>query len=110
MSQRPAKMCFASATDVAMRDVWRARKVQGLPWGQTGGVSDTSEAAQRAVVLAARCAHVRVRVWRLCFQTGRIALVLKLDTQCLGGKGNEEWCSHWSMRALHMGHTEVCRC
>lgn len=41
-------------TDVAMREVWRARKRDDLPWGQAAGWSNTSEAAQRAVVLAAR--------------------------------------------------------
>lgn len=43
-------------TDVAMREVWRARKRDDRPWGQAAGWSNTSEAAQRAVVLAARCA------------------------------------------------------
>lgn len=43
-------------TDVAMREVWRARRREGRPWGQAAGWSNTSEAAQRAVVLAARCA------------------------------------------------------
>lgn len=43
-------------TDVAMREVWRARKRDDRPWGQAAGWSNTSEAAQRAVVLAARYA------------------------------------------------------
>uniref|UniRef100_A0A7S0WZG7 ADP-ribosylhydrolase ARH3 n=1 Tax=Chlamydomonas leiostraca TaxID=1034604 RepID=A0A7S0WZG7_9CHLO len=44
-------------TDVAMRDVWRGRVREGKPWGQVASEgSDTSEAAQRAVVLAARYA------------------------------------------------------
>lgn len=41
-------------TDQAMRDVWQGRREKGLPWGEVGSYADTSEAAIRAVVLAAR--------------------------------------------------------
>jgi hypothetical protein len=41
-------------TDQAMRDVWKGRKQQQLPWGEVGSYADTSEAAIRSVVLAAR--------------------------------------------------------
>ena len=41
-------------TDVAMRDVWRGRRVEARPWGRVASWSDTSEACQRGVVLAAR--------------------------------------------------------
>ncbi|PSC74197.1 ADP-ribosylglycohydrolase [Micractinium conductrix] len=45
-------------TDVAMRDVWRGRKKEGLQWGDgaLGSWCDTSEGAIRAVMLAARYA------------------------------------------------------
>ncbi|KAL4420723.1 hypothetical protein ABPG75_010379 [Micractinium tetrahymenae] len=50
--------CRGDYTDVAMRDVWRGRKTQGLQWGQPGLGSwcDTAEAAIRCVALAARYA------------------------------------------------------
>jgi len=41
-------------TDHAMRDVWQARQVLGLPWSEAGSLSDTAEAAIRTPVLAAR--------------------------------------------------------
>ncbi|MFO8091308.1 MAG: ADP-ribosylglycohydrolase family protein [Desulfatiglandaceae bacterium] len=40
-------------TDHAMRDVWQARKAQGLPWSEAGSLADTAEAAIRTSVLAA---------------------------------------------------------
>lgn len=52
--------CSGRYTDVTLRDVWRSRKAAQLPWGQVGSqASDTSEAAQWAVVIAARCAFCR---------------------------------------------------
>ncbi len=39
-------------TDRAERHLWENRK-QGVPWGKAGSLTDTSEAAQRAVILAA---------------------------------------------------------
>jgi len=41
-------------TDQAMRDVWHARKKQGLNWSAAGSLADTAEAAIRTPVLAAR--------------------------------------------------------
>ena len=41
-------------TDRAERHLWKNRKL-GIPWGEAGSVTDTSEAAQRAVVFAALC-------------------------------------------------------
>ncbi|MFO7985035.1 MAG: ADP-ribosylglycohydrolase family protein [Desulfatiglandaceae bacterium] len=41
-------------TDHAMRDVWQARKKQGVDWTQAGSFADTAEAAIRTPVLAAR--------------------------------------------------------
>jgi ADP-ribosylglycohydrolase len=40
-------------TDRAMRDVWQQRK-SGMPWEQVGSTADTSEAAMRSTILAAR--------------------------------------------------------
>ena len=41
-------------TDRAERHLWKNRKL-GIPWGEAGSVTDTSEAAQRAIVFAALC-------------------------------------------------------
>ena len=40
-------------TDWAMRDVWQHRK-SGMEWPQAGSTADTSEAAMRSAILAAR--------------------------------------------------------
>lgn len=42
-------------TDIAMREVWKARKT-GLSWSEAAGLSDSGEAAIRGVILAARYA------------------------------------------------------
>ena len=42
-------------TDIAMREVWKARK-ENVPWGQAAGMADSGEAAIRGVMLAARYA------------------------------------------------------
>lgn len=39
-------------TDIAMRDVWKARK-EGVDWSKAAGMSDSGEAAIRGVMLAA---------------------------------------------------------
>jgi ADP-ribosylglycohydrolase len=43
-------------TQQSMRDAWRKRVQQNLPWGQTGGQADTTEAAGRTLALAVRYA------------------------------------------------------
>ena len=43
-------------TSVSIRQLHEARVAKGVPWGQTGDYADTTEAAERAVVLAARYA------------------------------------------------------
>jgi len=43
-------------TQQSMRDAWRKRVQQHLPWGQTGGQADTTEAAGRTLALAVRYA------------------------------------------------------
>lgn len=43
-------------TNHSFRQVWKARVREGKPWGETGGNADTSEAAERVSLLAARFA------------------------------------------------------
>lgn len=43
-------------TSQSIRDTWRLRVVEGLPWGQVGGNADTTEAAERALAIAIRYA------------------------------------------------------
>jgi len=43
-------------TSQSIREAWRRRVVQKRSWKETGGHSDTTEAAERALVLAARYA------------------------------------------------------
>jgi ADP-ribosylglycohydrolase len=43
-------------TQQSIRDAWRKRVQQNLPWGQTGGLADTTEAVARALALAVRYA------------------------------------------------------
>ena len=43
-------------TNHSFRQVWQARVREGKPWGETGGNADTSEAAERVSIIAARFA------------------------------------------------------
>lgn len=43
-------------TNHSIRQVWQARVKEGKPWGEVAGNADTSEAAERIVILAARFA------------------------------------------------------
>jgi ADP-ribosylglycohydrolase len=43
-------------TSQSIRDAWRRRVQQKLPWGQTGGHADTTEAIERTLALAVRYA------------------------------------------------------
>jgi ADP-ribosylglycohydrolase len=43
-------------TSQSIRELYRQRVEQRVPWGQTGGHADTTEAAERALVLAVRYA------------------------------------------------------
>lgn len=43
-------------TSQSIRDAWRRRVLENRPWNETGGKADTTEAAERALVLAARYA------------------------------------------------------
>ncbi len=41
-------------TSQSMREAWRARVVQGRPWGESGGYADNTEAAERVLAIAVR--------------------------------------------------------
>lgn len=43
-------------TSQSVREAWRRRVQQKLPWGQTGGHADTTEAAERTLAIAVRYA------------------------------------------------------
>jgi ADP-ribosylglycohydrolase len=43
-------------TNQSIRELYRARVEEGKPWGRTGDYADTTEGAERAIVLAARYA------------------------------------------------------
>lgn len=43
-------------TSQSIRELWRQRVVQKVPWGQTGGYADDTEAIERTLVLAVRYA------------------------------------------------------
>lgn len=43
-------------TSQSIRELWRRRVEQKLPWGQTGGHADTTEAIERTLTLAVRYA------------------------------------------------------
>jgi ADP-ribosylglycohydrolase len=43
-------------TQQSIRDAWRKRVQQKLPWGKTGGTADTTEAISRTLALAVRYA------------------------------------------------------
>jgi len=43
-------------TSQSIRELWRQRVLQKLPWGQTGGHADTTEAIERTLALAVRYA------------------------------------------------------
>lgn len=58
-------------TNISMRQVWQARR-EGKPWGEVAGNADTSEAAERAVILAARFATEPRRVSRTAYDCIRL--------------------------------------
>ena len=43
-------------TSQSIRDLWRRRVEQGVPWGATGGHADTTEAIERTLAIAVRYA------------------------------------------------------
>jgi ADP-ribosylglycohydrolase len=54
-------------TDRAMRDVWKQRKL-GMAWQQVGSMADTSEAAMRSTILAARFFRDPERLAKMGYQ------------------------------------------
>jgi ADP-ribosylglycohydrolase len=44
-------------TSQSIREAWRKRVVDGLPWGSVGGNADTTEAAERILAIAVRYAR-----------------------------------------------------
>jgi ADP-ribosylglycohydrolase len=49
-------------TSQSIREAWRRRVEQGRSWKESGGHADTTEAAERALVLSARYAKVPAKV------------------------------------------------
>jgi len=49
-------------TSQSIRELWRQRVQQKLPWGQTGGHADDTEAIERTLVLAVRYARQPARL------------------------------------------------
>ncbi|MDB6035138.1 MAG: ADP-ribosylglycohydrolase-like protein [Verrucomicrobiales bacterium] len=49
-------------TSQSIREAWRHRVVEGKPWNETGGHADTTEAAERGLILAVRYASSPRRV------------------------------------------------
>jgi len=49
-------------TSQSIREAWKRRVQQGLPWGQTGGHADTTEAIERALAIAVRYAFEPARL------------------------------------------------
>jgi ADP-ribosylglycohydrolase len=58
-------------TQQSMRDAWRKRVQENLPWGQTGGPADTTEAIGRTLALAVRYA----------FQPQELAAAISTNTR-----------------------------
>ena len=58
-------------TQQSIRDAWRKRVQQNLPWGQTGGPADTTEAIGRTLALAVRYA----------FQPQELAAAISTNTR-----------------------------
>ena len=49
-------------TSQSIREAWKRRVQQGLPWGQTGGHADTTEAIERTLAIAVRYAFQPARL------------------------------------------------
>jgi len=59
-------------TSQSIRELWRQRIVQKLPWGQTGGYADDTEAIERTLALAVR--YARNPAWLAEAVTGNTTL------------------------------------
>jgi ADP-ribosylglycohydrolase len=53
-------------TSQSIRETWRLRVGQGLPWGRVAGLADTTEAAERILALAVRYARRPADLARHC--------------------------------------------
>jgi ADP-ribosylglycohydrolase len=53
-------------TNQSIREAYRKRVIEHREWGETGGSADTTEAAERAVVLAARYAKDPEKIVETC--------------------------------------------
>jgi ADP-ribosylglycohydrolase len=49
-------------TSQSIRELWRQRVQQGVPWGETGGHADTTEAIERTLAIAVRYARNPARL------------------------------------------------
>lgn len=49
-------------TSQSIRELWRQRVLQQVPWGRTGGNADDTEAIERILALAVRYAHQPARL------------------------------------------------
>lgn len=49
-------------TSQSIREAWRRRVEQNLPWGETGGPADTTEAIERTLAIAVRYALAPVKL------------------------------------------------
>ena len=58
-------------TNQSIREVWQARR-EGKPWGEVAGKADTSEAAERAVIVAARFAGDARKAARAAYDCTRL--------------------------------------
>lgn len=63
-------------TSQSIRDAWRKRVGQGLPWGQAGGHADTTEAIERTLAIAVRYAD---QPGRLAEAVARNAVLTQID-------------------------------
>ncbi len=62
-------------TQQSIRDAWRRRIQQNLPWGQTGGPADTTEAAGRTLALAVRYAFQPEELAASIFRNTRLTQI-----------------------------------
>lgn len=68
-------------TNHSFRQVWQSRVKAGKPWGQTGGNADTSEAAERLSVIAARYAADAAAAGRHAFENCQLTQTDSLVAQ-----------------------------
>jgi ADP-ribosylglycohydrolase len=68
-------------TNHSFRQVWQARVREGKPWSETGGNADTSEAAERLSILAARYALDPAGAARHAFDNCRLSQTDSLVAQ-----------------------------